>query len=394
MFLFFLSVVLFLELMIFVLILRYQKKFQWLITEKDIAPKFPKKLVEKYMATSFDPAVGWSRKALTSGSDLSPEGNVVFTINSKGARANGEYDKQASSVCVFGDSYTFCRLVSDNETWPHHLSSKINTNVENYGVGNYGLDQAILRLERQIDSVEAKNIIIGVVPETIVRIHSYWKHYFEYGNILAFKPIYRKNKNGDFELKKTAVQSEKDFYRIIELLDEIQESDIFYNLKFKKDMLRFPFLYHAFNNRNRDVLLELIKGDLANSCDKSYENAFLHIIKRNYEYQEKLYENTEAVNLLKYLVNKYTSLCKMNNKKAILLVIPQPLDIEHARKGRLKYNDVYEGFKDIVNIVDMTKIFIDEDIKKIYKHGKLGAHMSNYGNKLIADYLSSNLVLN
>ena len=26
------------------------------------------------------------------------------------------------------------------------------------------------------------------MPETILRVHSFWKHYLEYGNTLAFKP--------------------------------------------------------------------------------------------------------------------------------------------------------------------------------------------------------------
>ncbi len=64
----------------------------------------------------------------------------------------------------------------------------LDNGVDNFGVGNYGFDQALLRLERELPSLECRVVIMGVVPETISRVQSYWKHYFEYGNTLAFKP--------------------------------------------------------------------------------------------------------------------------------------------------------------------------------------------------------------
>lgn len=40
-----------------------------------------------------------------------------------------------------------CREVNDNETIQYFLSNLTNSFVSNYGVGNYGLDQAVLRFE-------------------------------------------------------------------------------------------------------------------------------------------------------------------------------------------------------------------------------------------------------
>lgn len=44
-------------------------------------------------------------------------------------------------------------------------------------------------------NIESKIIIFNVVPETIARINSYWKHYREFGNTLGFKPLYIIKKN-------------------------------------------------------------------------------------------------------------------------------------------------------------------------------------------------------
>ena len=129
------GIIIILELVACYILFRYKKKFQWLISERDELPTFSRHLVEKYIDVSFDSEIGWLRKPETKGIDLSPDGNTVFTINSKGARSNVEFDNKASEICVFGDSYTFCRLVNDHETWPYHLSCALGTNVENYGVG-------------------------------------------------------------------------------------------------------------------------------------------------------------------------------------------------------------------------------------------------------------------
>ena len=60
----------------------------------------------------------------------------------------------------------------------------------NYGVANYGLDQAILKYQNTKLNKKTKFVIMGFVPETIVRIQTRWKHYVEFGNINGFKPRY------------------------------------------------------------------------------------------------------------------------------------------------------------------------------------------------------------
>jgi hypothetical protein len=65
----------------------------------------------------------------------------------------------------------------------------LNLHVLNYGVGNYGFDQALLRFEKN-KHIQLEITIIGIVPETINRINSIWKHYLEFGNIYGFKPSF------------------------------------------------------------------------------------------------------------------------------------------------------------------------------------------------------------
>ena len=54
-----------------------------------------------------------------------------------------------------------------------------------------------------------------VVPETIARIHSYWRHYFEYGNTLAFKPRFAIEKDG-LKLYELFIKDQESFKKIEE----------------------------------------------------------------------------------------------------------------------------------------------------------------------------------
>ena len=55
---------------------------------------------------------------------------------------------------------------------------KIKSNVKNFGVGNYGLDQSYLKYLKY-KKFKNQIIIFNFVPETIARINSHWKHYRE-----------------------------------------------------------------------------------------------------------------------------------------------------------------------------------------------------------------------
>ena len=136
-----------------------------------------------------DPELGWVRKPYSYGQENSSNGKKTqFSVNSHGARCNPGFDEKQPAILVFGDSYAFSRQVNDYEAWPHLVSKRLDLNILNFGVGNYGLDQAILRMKRELGKHTCNLTIIMVVPETICRIQSMWKHYSEYGNTFAFKP--------------------------------------------------------------------------------------------------------------------------------------------------------------------------------------------------------------
>ena len=180
-----------LEISIYKLVLSVNKKFQWLILEKDENPQISEYVLEKFLPHGYDAELGWVRKPNTEHFENGKDGKVKWTTNNSGARTNPKFEEMKSDISCYGDSFSFCRQVNDDETWEHYLSELLKTNVQNFGVGNYGLDQAYLRLKREYSKNPTKIVMIGVVPDTISRIISMWKHYYEYGNTLGFKPRFK-----------------------------------------------------------------------------------------------------------------------------------------------------------------------------------------------------------
>ncbi len=138
------------ELMLFLLFRWLRSDFQWLIMGADKAPVLDKEALEKFSNKGMDPELGWVRKPYSSGKEKGRDGkSTQFTINKHGARSNPGYDDRESRILLFGDSYAFGRQVDNDQTWAHLVSKDLDENILNFGVGNYGLDQAILRLERE-----------------------------------------------------------------------------------------------------------------------------------------------------------------------------------------------------------------------------------------------------
>jgi hypothetical protein len=143
------------EVGLFIIVSLQRRSFPWLITKKDELPIFNSQALQKFIDYSFDPHLGWVRKPDSSGTENGQKGPITFNIDSLGSRTNS-FEKSPPVIAAFGDSYAFCRQVEDDETWEAHLSRQEGFGVLNFGIGNYGVDQALLRYEGMIlpDTVE------------------------------------------------------------------------------------------------------------------------------------------------------------------------------------------------------------------------------------------------
>ena len=359
-----------------------KKDFKWLLNSEDEFPNFSKKRLNKFYKESYDPIIGWDRKKNKTGFELG-EKKTFFQISKKGYRGRSKYKK--TLISVFGDSFAFCRYVNDNETWESYLENKLKFNIHNYGVGNFGLDQSFLKFLKYKKNIKSKIIIFNVVPETIARINSYWKHYREFGNIFGFKPIYKLKKN-KLILKKILLKknfTEKQIYRII---PEIKKSDTFYKSKFLKYKFTFPYSFVFLKNLKyfSNIIGNLLIAKITN--DKNYlNNAISVVLKENIKDSHRMYNNPYYFEKLKKMIFHLNNDLKKKKIHMILVISPQLLDLTEGN-----YDNVSRFYKQIgkkIFCLDLYNKIKDKKFKKYYFKDIYGGHFNKLGNKFISKIL-------
>ena len=382
------------EIILFLIVNFLRSKFPWLITSKDDYPYFDKEALNKFISTSFDPSLGWVRKANTSGIENGTNGQITFHIDTNGSRVNA-LSNTTPIVAVFGDSYAFCRQVADNETWEVKLSKLEKFGVLNYGVGNYGLDQALLRYEQTDLPASVRVVIMNFVPETICRIQSYWKHYLEFGNIFAFKPRFVLSSTCELSLLQNPMNCIEDYYNYMEKLPSIRNGDKFYLSKFKDYQFRFPYILSFLRNpiSNFSLISGIFLKEAENFFCKnrhSFENLpFSIIMKRNLIAAHREYQDVKATSLLSEILNRFNIEAKRRGHIPLVVVTPQLFDLKINNTKYFPYSKFYSEINSKIALIDLTNDFLSRDFESLYINDQYGGHLSPIGNQLVAERISS-----
>ena len=379
---------------------RTRKNFPWLITSKDELPSLSESGLKKFIPNGFDPELGWVRKPLTSNQENGKNGPTNWSINKNGARTNPSFEKLSSKISCYGDSFTFSRQVDDNQTWAHYLSKLTNSNVLNFGVGNYGLDQSFLRLKREFPKNKTELVIIAVVPETICRILSVWKHYYEYGNTFAFKPKFILENEKLCQIK-NPINTESKFFEYEKFIDFIQKNDYFYKNKFLKEKISFPYCITILKNfkRNTGIISWQKKIDNRKKNNMNFSdiewNPMSIIMEINMSWKIRLFKDKSACKLLKMILCEYVDFSKIMNFKPIFIFLPQKDDLEFVRNHHYFFKNLYEELKLIDNliVIDIIDELLSESkLNDLYSdENNYGGHFSNYGNQVVSNLIFSKL---
>lgn len=368
------------EVILILLIKNLKKDFKWLINSDDEKPHFDKKKLKNFYKNSFDQLLGWDRKKNTNGFEISTK-RTFFNIKKNGNRGRSKFKK--TKISVFGDSFAFCRYVNDDETWESNIEERIKHNVHNFGVGNFGLDQSYLKYMKLKRNIRSKIIIFNFVPETIARVNSYWKHYREFGNIMAFKPLFIEKKNNLF-LKKIIIKKNFSQKKIHSQLKGIKKFDIFYNLKFNKEKFIFPYTITFLKNikTSSTILSYLIFYKLLKN-KKFYDKAVTKILFQNISQSHKMYNDIFLASKLEKIIFMMNKQIQKDKKKMILIISPQLLDL---KSNYIKYPQAFFSKlpKEII-CLDLSKYMNKKkNFQKFYLEDKYGGHLNKIGNRYIS----------
>jgi len=100
----------------------------------------------------FDPDLGWDNIPMIGGRYFTCRGDPwQFSFDQYTSRKTPSVSPDDALISLYGGSYTLGAEVNDDQTWQYYLEQTSGEKVMNYGVGGFGTDQAIFKLDLNQD---------------------------------------------------------------------------------------------------------------------------------------------------------------------------------------------------------------------------------------------------
>ncbi|MFC6826088.1 hypothetical protein [Halopelagius fulvigenes] len=369
-------------------------------------PDVDRELLGKF--TSFDPELGWSPQPNTTkqkdtGEHLPGEEVrtvVTYSTDEYGSRVCPARDRREEDVRVstYGDSYCFCREVDDDETFQNHLAEKIDAHVGNYGGGNYGLDQGLLRLKRRYPEDPTDYVFMVVTASSIARILSVWKHYQEFGNVLAVKPRYVLE-DGELRLVESPIREREDLLHLEDYAEFLRSHDYHYEHWFKPHLVEFPYapalfgdsrhLRYALYAALRDVEREYGVSVPGVDPGEGLTRTTVELEQPRVKYHEALFDEKE--DLFSAIVGEFVEYAEEREFTPVFVMVQQLRYAAYEEDHGPIYGDLLDRLDErypALETVDVARhLSADGDVESLYVERGEGGHYSPETNERIAEVL-------
>ena len=172
-------------------------------------PEVTQKRYETYMAER-DPLLGWPGKSF-----------LEKRADDQGARispVNDAFGPDAPAcISVYGDSFAYSAEVEPKDAWANVLADRRGCRVNNFGVGGFGADQAVLRLERHLEEGQdvGDTLILTLYPDNLNRHMNQWRNLLT-GQPLSFKPAFRVDETSEVVLEPIFDGDYETFLKLVE----------------------------------------------------------------------------------------------------------------------------------------------------------------------------------
>jgi len=340
-------------------------------------PKLTRSAIEHFQ--SWDMELGWCNQSNITKVDnpdllvkakKNAAGLAVFSTDAVGSRIC-YHPNSNSDVSFYGDSYCMCRDVQDQDTFAWHLGKLRNSRVSNFGVANYGLDQALLRLRRDYKNDSAGTVVLAVTSITMARCVSIYGHYLNPGNILAVKPRFRLNDDGSLQVVDYPLESKQDLLKLERHKDFFHQYDEHYRF-WRKNCSEY------YMSRLPRKVAALLGAGAASQPSKTFD------------YEVRFWQSHEMLFL--GMMNFYHKIAHQYGFKPVFLLQHQKHSLQYVKQkplNQLPWISVLTKAAHqlpAITFLDEADIFAEySDIEQFYT----GSHHSAHANRMIGDYLNS-----
>ncbi len=279
-------------------------------------------------------------------------------------------------IATYGDSFTYCAEVGDENTWQTFLGDKLQTNVLNFGVSGYGTDQALLKYELQ-EGIAAKIVILGVLPENINRVVNIYRPFYTYHDPLKLtKPIFFKDRN-KIRLVPNPIRSVAEVSKLDQeqFLEELGKFDYWYQLDKGLPKFTFPYTFSFFAWKD-SVFAQLT------ARVQGFSNGRIR-------HPWNLYDEDGPLSIMCYLADRFVATARSRGSEPLIVIMPHKDYItEMTDNGMVRAATFMEYLSDKgYPFLDAVKSVADmrpskQDLDRWYRD-----HATSDGNKIFADIL-------
>ena len=325
-----------------------------------------------------DPVLGWTLRAYYPPDEL----------DSLDSRRNSFFPDVTAHPCVsaYGDSFTASSEVGFVDAWPNQLSGLLGCRVNNFGVGGYGTDQALLRFYRnRFDRPDVA--ILGHTSITIARNVNEFGYLRTAGHPFHFKPRYVSIGDGAFEIKPVMDFSDLDYADVYLNPGKYFPDDYFLpNGPSGIPYARFPYS------------VTVVRAFLSKKFASFFDPATTYI-------DDLYHPEAEAFQVTAYIMRSFREEAIDRGSRPLLILIPTASDmLSHEATGRWPYQSLLTYLQDelgadVINfgsalarhIVQGDKELCDFYRKEWYAKGGCTGHFNKDGYALLAREVAERL---
>ncbi|MCF7982805.1 MAG: SGNH/GDSL hydrolase family protein [Thiohalocapsa sp.] len=281
-------------------------------------------------------------------------------------------------ISTYGDSYTHCDEVGDDETWQAYLSRSLGADVLNFGVGGFGTGQSYLRFNNEFSRHRTPFVTLGLITENINRtVNVYRPFYYPETQLRLSKPRFLLQ-DGALKLQDNPVQDLEQLPRLgdNQFLRAIGTNDWWYN-RDNYPELRFPYSAILLNKR---MWKETLLGKVAAPVDDVNPRPW-----------EALWRQQEPRQLMFALFERFAAEARRQGATPLILVMPQREDVKAFLRSGRRADDLEIIMQHCgaagLHCLEFVSLFAAHvDKEKPWTVGRLfmRAHVSPVGNRLIA----------
>lgn len=280
-------------------------------------------------------------------------------------------------MIIFGESFTNCSRVPQEQTWPHFLNKRIeDTQFLNFGVDGYSMCQSYLRYQKVRQGIDYDTAMLVFVPtEDLWRDVNVLRKFMDWENYPLVPRFYL----DDDQLKLT----KSPYKSYAELRHEN-------NRKFSKRLRRYLARYDKFYPKrlldNSSFLNGLYSFRLFNvALFKQRRKVILESLMRT---------GSEAMLVTEGIFKKFDRTAEKHGKQFVLVFLPVKTSIVKYQQDpefRKKYRKMVAfAAANGGDYIDLMKDFVKIDPDKIdlaFDNGHYGPNTNKIISKLLAEHL-------